>query len=310
MNVANPAFPTPLPGAPLFNGMMPNFPMNFTPPTGLPGLPNATSKTQDQYHKAPFRGLVQYSDDKELRETFEPLAHFNETVDLNEWTNQKVAFFVIRSKTLEDIHKAVKYGVWTSSPFNNRKFRTAKEQGHRVVFFFTYMKSNKFVGAAELVSLPNPNKEFPYWGEIGKWKGIMHVRWLFVRDLYFDSLSSLTIQDQPLFELKDGTDVSSDEGLFLMKTFSEAVERSEMFKVFYKLDEKEKELRVRADMIIDQGAMEEKTKEHEQKKQNIISQRKPEAEEEVLVVVSKKKMTQGEKKKLLKSQKNQPEETQ
>ena len=102
-------------------------------------------------------------------------------------------FFVIRSKTVEDIHKAVKYGVWTSSPFNNRKFRTAKEKNQRVVFFFTFMKSNKFVGVAELANLPNAAKEFPYWNEIGKWKGVMLIRWLAVKDLYFDSISNLSM---------------------------------------------------------------------------------------------------------------------
>lgn len=65
----------------------------------------------------------------------------------------------------------------------------------RVIFFYTFMKSNKFIGIAELTSTPNQNKEFPYWGEIGKWKGIMHIRWLVVRDLYFDTISSLSMLD-------------------------------------------------------------------------------------------------------------------
>lgn len=30
--------------------------------------------------------------------------------------------FVIWSKNYDDIHKAIKYGVWTSSFYNNKKF--------------------------------------------------------------------------------------------------------------------------------------------------------------------------------------------
>lgn len=96
-----------------------------------------------------------------------------------------------------------------------------------------------------------------------------------------------------------------EEGLFLLKVFIDIPEKSEIFKSFVKLDEKERELRVRADMIIDQGAMEEKTKEYEQKKQSMLSKKKFDEETEIVVV--SKKMTQAEKKKLLKAQKNQTE---
>ncbi len=143
---------------------------------------------QNEYYKVPFESAEKYDDEDEIRNSFQSLALFNHKIDTRDFPNAQ--FFVVRSKNRDDIHKAMKYGVWTSSYYNNKKFKEACQQGP-VFFIFTILKTNKFVGIAQIIDKPDLKIEFPYWGEIGKWKGIIKIRWLFVRDIHFESLDSL-----------------------------------------------------------------------------------------------------------------------
>lgn len=63
-------------------------------------------------------------------------------------------FFIIRSKKFDDVHKSLKYGVWTSSEYNNKKFNKAFFQTNGEVYFlFTCLSCDFFVGLAKMTSL-------------------------------------------------------------------------------------------------------------------------------------------------------------
>ena len=66
------------------------------------------------------------------------------------------------------------------------------------------MKTNKFVGMATVSDRPDLNQEFPYWGEVGKWIGIIPIEWIFIKDLYFEKIPIEIVDDQNLSEWKDG----------------------------------------------------------------------------------------------------------
>ena len=53
----------------------------------------------------------------------------------------------------------------------------------------------------------NSNKEFPLWGEIGKWVGIFKLRWIYLRDIHFEKLHYNISKDINLNDLKDGTKI-------------------------------------------------------------------------------------------------------
>lgn len=85
-------------------------------------------------------------------------------------------YFIIRSKKIDDIHKAVKYGIWTSSKFNNIKFnKEFNNTNGEVYFLFTCLQSNYFIGMAKMIHKNELDVEFAYWGEIGKWRGLMFI---------------------------------------------------------------------------------------------------------------------------------------
>ena len=148
-------------------------------------------------------------------------------------------------------------------------------------------------------------KEFAYWGEIGKWKGLLGVKWIFVRDLYFSDIGYMEENNTDISELKDGTSLSLNNALMLIDKLNKIKEKSDIFARFAHLDKKEKDIRAKAEAMIMTGMYDIYAKEHEEKKKQYLQQigEKEEAKEEAPpVVVVKKKLTQGQLKKLKKQQ--------
>ncbi len=165
------------------------------------------------------------------------------------------AFYVIRSKNYEDVHKSIKYGVWTSSKYNNKRFADAITQKKTIYFLFTVMNSNKFVGIAKVVEGPFMNAEFPYWGEIGKWIGVIRVEWLCIRDLFFDNVTHIKYEDQCAYDWKDGFDLPTDVGYLLAKMISKVEQQGVILKYFNKYDNSEKETRSKLETIIENNML-------------------------------------------------------
>lgn len=74
--------------------------------------------------------------------------------------------YVIRSNNDDDVHKAIKYGIWTSVPGNNVKLNAAWEKAQElnvdVYLFFSVVKSGQFIGVAKLKS-SFQEETFSYW---------------------------------------------------------------------------------------------------------------------------------------------------
>ena len=84
----------------------------------------------------------------------------------------------------------MKYGVWTSSKYNTTKFNKAFRQTMgNVYFIFTSMQHNFFLGIAKMYAPVDQDREFAYWGELGKWRGLSFVHWILVREVPFEMVS-------------------------------------------------------------------------------------------------------------------------
>jgi len=118
------------------------------------------------------------------------------------------------------------------------------------------------------------------------------------------SRSRLIRVNGPISELKDGSELVLNNGLFILNLMNNNPEKSDIFKFFSSLDIKEKELRAKIDMLIRTNAIDE-IKEQEQKKERFVPKKKV---QETTTVVITKKVSQAEKKKLLKQQKKNEEE--
>lgn len=272
------------------------------------------------YFRPTYATLPSYDSEEALREKFASLKYFNLKHDLGEFANS--VFFVIRSKKTDDIHKAIKYGVWTSSPQNNNKiadaFRYRQNHGGDVFFFFTYINAPGFVGLARLVDV-DLKREFPFWGEIGRWIGVMRLDWVYVRDIEFHNTHKLTeispIDRLPrtLDHLTDGSKLSEPNARELIRMMNDKPEMSWIFKKFAGHDLQEKSLRSSVDEIIRTNMMDIYKKKaqkrddgppHDFHKGGYRGDGPAKAPEPVEVVV-KKKMSQAEMKKLKKAQQEQ-----
>ena len=116
--------------------------------------------------------------------------------------NTDCKFYVIKSFSEEDIHKSIKYGVWSGSKSCNltlsNAFNITKEKGSFVYLFFSCNGSGRFVGVAKMKSQCDFNKIFEYWTQDNKWPGLFDVEWLFIKDIPFKEFKNIIIT------MKDG----------------------------------------------------------------------------------------------------------
>ena len=112
------------------------------------------------------------------------------------------SFYVIKSFSEENVHKSIKYGVWSSSKNGNQTLTNSYNlvQGKKgdVYLFFSCNGSGRFVGVARMKSACDNNKSFEYWTQDGKWPGIFEVEWVFIKDVPFKEFKNIIIT------MKDG----------------------------------------------------------------------------------------------------------
>ena len=111
-------------------------------------------------------------------------------------------FFVIKSFSEEDVHKSIKYGVWSSSKNGNltlsNAFQMTKEKNGNVYLFFSCNGSGRYVGVSRMKTSCDENRNFEFWTQDGKWTGLFDVEWLFIKDVPFKEFKDIIIT------MKDG----------------------------------------------------------------------------------------------------------
>jgi hypothetical protein len=93
------------------------------------------------------------------------------------------AIYIIKSFTEEDIHKSIKYNVWSSTNFGNTKLNS-EFKARPVFLLFSAYKTNQFTGLARMKSEVNFKNVFPLWAR-DNWRGTFEVEWLLVKDVPF-----------------------------------------------------------------------------------------------------------------------------
>lgn len=102
---------------------------------------------------------------------------------------EKDKFFIIKSFSEEDVHKSIKYGVWSSTKTGNQTldaaFKLTQENGGNIYLLFSCNGSGRYVGVARMTSPVDEKKQFMYWTQDSKWPGLLNVEWIFVKDVPF-----------------------------------------------------------------------------------------------------------------------------
>jgi YTH domain-containing family protein len=156
----------------------------------------------------------------------------------------KGKFIVMLSACEDDIHKSLKYGIWTSTPECNHFLHTlflANRQNEPIYMFFSVFGSEMFVGMAEMISAVNFNASFNGWYPEFSNPGYFSVRWIYVKDIAFGKVKHIRIyQGQPITKAGDCQDVPRNAALKLTRIFAETKQFRSVLEDFKYYDDKEK----------------------------------------------------------------------
>lgn len=161
-------------------------------------------------------------------------------------------FFVIKSYSEDDVHKSIKYNVWSSTPNGNRRLDSVYEDARRlsvgklkncpVFLFFSVNASGQFCGVAEMTGPVNFQKHMDFWQQ-DKWTGSFPVKWHIVKDVPNSSLRHIILENnenKPVTHSRDTQEITYMLGLNMLKIFKSSTLNGSILDDFFHYEEKEK----------------------------------------------------------------------
>lgn len=91
------------------------------------------------------------------------------------------------------------------------------------------------------------NQIYNYWWEDLKWSGVFDINWIYIKDIHHADVQSITHNNTPIANLKDGSEIDFKAGKTLLETFKTTKNATDIFESFSYMDEREKILRSKRD---------------------------------------------------------------
>jgi hypothetical protein len=159
-----------------------------------------------------------------------------------DYSNAK--FFVIKSYSEDDVHKSIKYNVWSSTLHGNKKLQSAYEDAQRIAtekscecpifLFFSVNASGLFCGMAEMTGPVSFDKDMDFWQQ-DKWSGSFPVKWHIIKDVpnsYFRHIILQNNENKPVTNSRDTQEIMLKQGLEVLKIFKDHMERTSLLDDF------------------------------------------------------------------------------
>lgn len=161
-------------------------------------------------------------------------------------------FFIIKSYNEDDIHKCIKFDVWSSTPNGNKKLDSAfhdadaraSETGTKcpIFLFFSVNGSGQFVGLAEMIGQVDFNKDMDFW-QIDKWNGFFPVNWHIIKDIPNSQLRHIILENndnRPVTFSRDTQEIELKQGLEMLNIFKSYSAKTSLLDdfSFYEIREK------------------------------------------------------------------------
>lgn len=166
-------------------------------------------------------------------------------------------FYVIKSYSEDDVHKCLKYDVWSSTANGNKRLDAAfhdvevkaTETGTKcpIFLFFSVNGSGQFVGVAEMMGKVDFNKNMDFW-QLDKWSGFFPVKWHIVKDVPNSQLRHILLENndnRPVTYTRDTQEVGLKQGLEMLKIFKNYLAKSSLLDDFVFYEDREKALQTR-----------------------------------------------------------------
>ena len=154
-------------------------------------------------------------------------------------------YFVIKSYAEDDIHRSIKYSMWTSTEHGNRRLDLAfKEQkGKPVYLFYSVNGSGHFCGMAQMKSEVDFHNATGVWAQ-DKWKGRFDVKWLYVKDVPNSQLRHIRLENnenKPVTNSRDTQEIPGEKGKQVMKIVHSYNHTTSIFDDFEHYEKKQQE---------------------------------------------------------------------
>jgi len=138
---------------------------------------------------------------------------------------EKAKFFVIKSYSEEDVHKAIKHNVWCSTKEGNVKLHdiyVAADNEYPIFLLFSVNSSGHFVGVAQMKSHVDFEKNFEGWNQSHKWKGCFKISWVYIKDIPNKELRHLKNEyneGKPVPNSRDCQEIPFEVGVQVLELF-------------------------------------------------------------------------------------------
>ncbi|GJP63490.1 hypothetical protein CLOP_g20558 [Closterium sp. NIES-67] len=154
-------------------------------------------------------------------------------------------FFVIKSFSEDDVHKSIKYNVWTSTPGGNKRLHAAFQEASALsssrgvacplFLFFSVNASGQFCGVAEMVSPVDFHRSVGFWQEEERWNGRFNVRWHIIKDVPNALLRHIAVpanDNKPVTNSRDTQEVPQAQGQEMLAIFRNYATRTSILDDF------------------------------------------------------------------------------
>ena len=186
---------------------------------------------QTSYYNPYFQQQILYRTEMYICSKYRHLIDINQkNSKLIDSINSNCKFFVIKSFSEEDVHKSIKYNVWSSSKDGNltlsNAFRITEENKGNVYLFFSCNGSGRYAGIARMKSPCDETKSFGLWTQDGKWPGLFDVEWLFIKDVPFKEFKNIiiTMKDgevKPISNARDTQEIPFEQAKIMIQKIAE-----------------------------------------------------------------------------------------
>ena len=186
---------------------------------------------QTPYYNPYYQQQILYRTEMYICSKYRHLIDINQkNAKLIESINSNCKFFVIKSFSEEDVHKSIKYNVWSSSKDGNltlsNAFRITEENKGNVYLFFSCNGSGRYAGIARMKTPCDETKTFGLWTQDGKWPGLFDVEWLFIKDVPFKEFKNIiiTMKDgevKPISNARDTQEIPFEQAKIMIQKIAE-----------------------------------------------------------------------------------------
>ncbi|KAG1689013.1 hypothetical protein DVH05_002896 [Phytophthora capsici] len=165
------------------------------------------------------------------------------------FTSATCRCFVLKSFSEANLHKSLKFGIWSTTTLHNalldQVFKSDLTAVRPVLFFFSVCGTKHFNGVARMTSAVRTGEQFLLWEKL-KYEGFFHLEWLLVKDVPNYVFTGVKMSNTPtkksITSCRDCEEVLFEEANEFLSIFTEFDSRSSAWDDFVHYDQHQEQI--------------------------------------------------------------------